>query len=149
MRRRPRRHVKRKLRRQRLQAKRGHNTRSRRDRDLYQRYDYRCVYCGHDGSRDLHSHMLLSIDHLIPKALGGSDDNENLVCACIPCNRLKGHFDARLSQEAATGLNRKQIRDAMIRRATTEIELRREQLRQEFDDEIAEWRQSARGHHDA
>lgn len=30
-----------------------------------------------------------TVDHLLPKKLGGSDDIENLVAACIVCNSAK------------------------------------------------------------
>ena len=32
-----------------------------------------------------------TIDHVEPTALGGSSHLENLVIACLPCNRKKGH----------------------------------------------------------
>jgi len=44
-----------------------------------------CHYCG-DKNR-------LSIDHLIPKAKGGLDRAENMVCACKSCNSAKGDTD--------------------------------------------------------
>jgi hypothetical protein len=31
------------------------------------------------------------VDHIVPKALGGSDEDHNLAPACIPCNQEKGH----------------------------------------------------------
>lgn len=39
-----------------------------------------CRYCG--GSAD-------TVDHVVPKARGGSDDESNLVAACRPCNSAK------------------------------------------------------------
>lgn len=47
-----------------------------------------CVYCGAPAE-----HM----DHVIPKAQGGSDDPTNLVPACASCNIKKG---ARTPEEA-------------------------------------------------
>lgn len=47
-----------------------------------------CVYCGAAyqwGAR-------LSVDHVISRKRGGSDDYTNLVCACLPCNKDKAHF---------------------------------------------------------
>ncbi len=45
------------------------------------RDNFRCVYCGSTAeAKELH------IDHLYPKALGGTDDEDNLVTACIDCN---------------------------------------------------------------
>lgn len=51
-----------------------------------------CEYCGraplqkyNDGKRNF-----LTIDHIIPKHLGGTDDLHNLTIACLDCNRRKG-----------------------------------------------------------
>lgn len=41
-----------------------------------------CVYCGSDRK--------LSVDHVVPRCQGGSDDISNLVVACLPCNMRKG-----------------------------------------------------------
>jgi hypothetical protein len=41
-----------------------------------------CVYCG--------STTYLHIDHLIPRAAGGTHEDTNLVCACRRCNTKKG-----------------------------------------------------------
>ena len=47
----------------------------------------RCGYC-----QSLQKYVLgiLEIDHIIPKAAGGSDDEENLWLACRLCNSYKG-----------------------------------------------------------
>jgi len=46
-----------------------------------------CGYC-----RSLQKYVLgiLEIDHIIPKAAGGTDDEENLWLACRLCNSYKG-----------------------------------------------------------
>lgn len=42
-----------------------------------------CQYCGaSDGP--------MTVDHVIPRALGGGDGWDNLVCACAVCNNKKG-----------------------------------------------------------
>lgn len=41
-----------------------------------------CHYCGRDNST--------SCDHLIPVSKGGTDNDDNLVCSCWPCNQKKG-----------------------------------------------------------
>lgn len=45
----------------------------------------RCVYCGAEDN--------LSLDHLIPRIKGGTDDVDNLVCSCRSCNSSKGKKD--------------------------------------------------------
>ncbi len=32
----------------------------------------------------------MDVDHIIPKARGGVDDDENLQLLCSSCNRIKG-----------------------------------------------------------
>lgn len=50
-------------------------------RRIYERDDHTCQYCGNGAS---------SLDHLVPKVLGGSDAWENLVASCGTCNMRKG-----------------------------------------------------------
>ena len=46
---------------------------------------YTCQYCGYAGT----PHQL-SIDHIIPRALGGNNSFNNCVTSCHPCNIKKG-----------------------------------------------------------
>ena len=48
----------------------------------YERDGKACRYCGRTDAR-------LSIDHVVPRSKGGSDELENLVVACTPCNSRK------------------------------------------------------------
>jgi 5-methylcytosine-specific restriction endonuclease McrA len=52
-------------------------------KNILRRDSYKCGYCGR-------SDLPLTIDHIIPKARGGSDSWENLICACTVCNNRKG-----------------------------------------------------------
>ncbi len=45
-----------------------------------------CVYC----YTEFETHADLTLDHVIPKTLGGSNEDFNLVLACANCNRNKG-----------------------------------------------------------
>lgn len=54
-------------------------------RNIFARDRSHCQYCGKRYStRDL------SLDHVIPKSIGGKASWENLVCACLKCNVKKG-----------------------------------------------------------
>lgn len=49
------------------------------------KYGGRCAYCNVRLARDEET-----MDHYLPKALGGTNDFDNLRLACQPCNGLKG-----------------------------------------------------------
>lgn len=49
---------------------------------VYRRDGHACVYCGTPDD--------LTLDHLIPKALGGRNTIPNLVTCCASCNYEKG-----------------------------------------------------------
>ena len=50
---------------------------------LLEKWHRTCVYC---GVKD----VPLNLDHIVPKARGGSNRASNLTLACIPCNQAKG-----------------------------------------------------------
>lgn len=53
-------------------------------KNILKRDNYECQYCGKKGGQ-------MTTDHIIPKAMGGEDTWENLVCACVECNNRKGN----------------------------------------------------------
>lgn len=68
-------------------------------RNLFARDRNQCQYCArHFPTNEL------SIDHVLPRAQGGGDSWENLVCACIRCNARKG---GRTPEQAGMKLSRK------------------------------------------
>lgn len=54
--------------------------------NVFLRDMYTCQYCldSFTNKRDL------TLDHVIPVSKGGKSNFENTVCACKPCNHLKG-----------------------------------------------------------
>jgi 5-methylcytosine-specific restriction endonuclease McrA len=54
-------------------------------RNIFARDASRCQYCGKKFPTSE-----LSLDHIIPKSMGGTASWENLVCACTDCNAKKG-----------------------------------------------------------
>lgn len=52
-------------------------------RSIFARDNYTCQYCGYTGKE-------LTVDHVVPKRLGGPTSWDNLVCCCRKCNGKKG-----------------------------------------------------------
>lgn len=52
--------------------------------EILRRDGHTCRYCG-----AMAPDVVLTVDHVIPSALGGSDDPSNLIAACQPCNAGK------------------------------------------------------------
>ena len=52
-------------------------------RKIIEKWNHKCAYCG--------SEKKLTIDHVIPRARGGKDSAENMVCCCESCNHNKAH----------------------------------------------------------
>lgn len=57
-----------------------------RKQQLITEYGSICFWCG-----NLLPENQLTIDHLKPKSLGGSNNLENLRLACFPCNNSRGN----------------------------------------------------------
>lgn len=51
---------------------------------MFQRDAFTCRYCG-----KMSDEVQLAVDHIIPVSKGGTNDAENLVTACVPCNQGK------------------------------------------------------------
>lgn len=52
--------------------------------EILRRDNHQCRYCGAKAPD-----VPLTVDHVVPVALGGSDDSSNLVAACRDCNAGK------------------------------------------------------------
>jgi HNH endonuclease len=63
---------------------------------LLERDGWRCRYCG-----ELVTTSNATLDHVIPRSLGGPNTAENLVAACLACNSIKS---GRTYEEAAPQL---------------------------------------------
>ena len=70
---------------------------------IYKRDGYQCVYCG--------SHRNLTLDHVIPKSRGGTNEWTNLVTSCQKCNLRKAD---RTPEEAKMKLNKKPVALTLI-----------------------------------
>lgn len=90
--------------------------------EVLRRDDYRCRYCGAGPETEL------QVDHVVPEALGGSSQPENLVTACRACNAGKSSSapDAPVVQAVSDDA----LRWAQAMQQAAEIQ---RQQRDEFD----------------
>lgn len=65
-------------------------------KNLFARDGYQCQYCGQKPPSNR-----LSLDHVIPRSMGGQTTWENIVCCCLKCNGRKG---GRTPQQARMSL---------------------------------------------
>lgn len=75
---------------------------------IYKRDGHQCVYCG--------STKELTLDHVLPKSRGGSNDWTNLVTSCIKCNRKKAD---RTPEEAKMSMRQKPYIPQIMYESTT------------------------------
>jgi len=71
-------------------------------RNIFARDKNRCQYCGRR-----YPSSELSLDHVIPRTMGGKSVWENVVCACADCNVKKG---GQTPKQAGLMLVRKPIK---------------------------------------
>jgi len=69
--------------------------------NIYARDHHRCQYCGNVRRSDE-----LTFDHVIPVSRGGGKSWDNIVTACIECNRKKG---GKTPRQARMGLVKKPV----------------------------------------
>lgn len=71
-------------------------------RNVFLRDRHRCQYC-----QKRYSTHKLSLDHVVPRSLGGPTTWENIVTACVRCNVRKG---GRTPQDAGMALTQTPMR---------------------------------------
>lgn len=100
--------------------------------EVFRRDEFRCYYCGLRGNETTGAG--LTIDHVIPTALGGSDDPTNLVSACSDCNAGKTSMppDAALLESVDQSVERyKATRNLALEALIADLG-----ALDEFDDEV-------------
>jgi hypothetical protein len=69
---------------------------------VFERSNFACFYCGTPAALGI---TALQVEHVLPQALGGTDDPWNLVASCQPCNLGKSdHAPSALLIRAAADL---------------------------------------------
>ena len=93
--------------------------------EVLRRDGFRCYYC---GTRGPETGQGLQIDHVVPVALGGSDQPTNLVSACRDCNYGKASTPADAELVAAVEVETEKARAAQaLARAALVADLDREE----------------------
>jgi HNH endonuclease len=87
---------------------------------ILERDQYRCQYCGLDGSASFENALAMSVDFVVPRARKGKKDPRNLVACCRSCNLIKGIRVYRNLDDAKTYVlkQREELRKAWEARAT-------------------------------
>lgn len=85
--------------------------------EVLRRDNHSCRYCGGTAPD-----VVLTVDHVVPVALGGTDDASNLVAACKDCNSGKAASSASDSIIADVDADALRWSAAMVK--ATEIALR-------------------------
>lgn len=61
---------------------------------LSEAQNWKCCWCGCETTDVRKVWNASTLEHVIPKSLGGSDDSDNLVMACNRCNNARGNMPA-------------------------------------------------------
>ena len=93
---------------------------------VFQRDGFTCIYCGFDGN-GFNQWRQLSVDHLRPKSVGGTDAADNLVTACNFCNSATSQM--KFSQEQST--------DEILTLKKEHVQARLKEFHRLWTDEVA------------
>jgi 5-methylcytosine-specific restriction endonuclease McrA len=79
------------------------------NQSVYERYGFKCAYCGIDGSSDFEIWFKanFAIDHIKPRKFGGTNHPDNLALACHSCNLYKGAIDCDSIEKAKEVIRQK------------------------------------------
>ena len=98
---------------------------------IYLRDEFQCVYC----QKNMHrcDPFDITLDHLVPRSLGGTHNALNLVTACRSCNSSKQAKDwHKWASRAAKARIRKQLRRKLpiaLAKSLIEGQARRQQAK--------------------
>lgn len=73
-------------------------------REIAEAQGWRCYYCGCEVFEERGWSDSATLDHVVPRARGGTDARDNLVVACALCNEVKADHDAKTFWSEATGV---------------------------------------------
>ena len=83
--------------------------------EVLRRDNYTCRYCGASAPE-----VQITVDHVVPVALGGSDDPTNLACACWACN--SGKASTKPDEQTVADVSEDAIRWAKAMQSAAEMD---------------------------
>lgn len=104
--------------------------------EILRRDNHTCRYCGASAPD-----VKLTVDHVVPEALGGSDDPSNLVAACAGCNGGKSSVapdSPHVADVAADALRWSTAIRAAADEMLADLQ-RRNGVRHHFDNAWSDW----------
>lgn len=57
---------------------------------LAEAQNWKCCWCGKECRPEPGYRNSVSLEHIVPRSEGGTDDIENLAMACVRCNNKRG-----------------------------------------------------------
>lgn len=93
--------------------------------EILRRDNHACRYCGATAPD-----VKLTVDHVTPVALGGSDDAANLVTACADCN--SGKTSSNPDQPIVTDVTSDQLRWSVAMKAAAEAQAAKREKEYDF-----------------
>lgn len=82
--------------------------------EIFKRDRFTCQYCGR-----MAPDVVLEVDHIVPIAEGGGNENTNLITSCMECNRGKGK--RKLSDDAVIKAQQTQLVELAEKREQYEM----------------------------
>lgn len=109
--------------------------------EQHDRQDGYCYYC--DIDLDLED-VLINVEHIKPMRAGGTNDYNNMVLSCAPCNKTKG--SKQLSKNERKHLRTKQARREQMKELKKQIlpQLRLKEIELELSTrKFREWKNNS------
>lgn len=105
--------------------------------EVMRRDNHTCRYCGASAPD-----VRLTIDHVVPTTLGGSDDPSNLVTACADCNAGKSSIaqDAAIVEDVHQDALRWRAAIYLAGSQASRKRKHRDRYVQDLDEKWSEWR---------
>lgn len=103
--------------------------------EIFKRDDFTCQYCGATPPGSI-----LEVDHIVPVASGGTNEDHNLVTACWDCNRGKAAIGLEIvPQSLADKAAEVAEREEQLLGYNAILQSKRERLEDETWDIVRAW----------